>query len=36
MQQDETGTLSPCDQDLSKVKRRSNAVANFLDEIPHW
>jgi hypothetical protein len=36
MQQDKTGTLSLCDQDLSEVKRRSKAVENFLNEIPHW
>jgi hypothetical protein len=35
MQQDKTGTLSLFDQDLTEGKRRSKAVENFLNQIPH-
>jgi hypothetical protein len=35
MQQDKTGTLSFCDQDLTEAKRRSKAVENFLNRICH-
>ena len=36
MQQDKTSARSLFDQDLTELKRRSKAIQNFLNQIPHW
>jgi hypothetical protein len=36
MQQDKGAVISLLNQDLTEGKRRSKAVENFFNQIPHW